>query len=88
MVAFNVPGLLIPYPYAMNNHQEKNGAVISKKIGGAVMLKESELQNNFLKLLNHILGKQMEVCLAMKQALKASNMRHGRSLIELIEEEL
>lgn len=88
MVAYSVPAILIPYPFATNNHQEKNGDVISKKIGGAVMLKESELEENLPRLLHHLLGNQQEVCHAMRSALQASRMRQKKTLAELVEEEL
>lgn len=88
MIAFTVPGILIPYPFAMNNHQEKNGEIISKKIGGAAMLKESELEGHLVRLLKHILGNRQEVCHAMRCALGNTKMRQGPSLVELIEEEL
>ncbi len=35
------PAILVPYPYATNNHQEKNARVLSDK-GGAVLIKDSE----------------------------------------------
>lgn len=42
-IEFEVPGILIPYPYAMDNHQEKNADFMVKTIGGAVKICECDL---------------------------------------------
>ena len=38
MIEFVVPAILIPFPFATDNHQMKNGSFISSKIGGAYLL--------------------------------------------------
>lgn len=40
---FEVPGLLIPYPHATDNHQEKNADFLIDAVGSAWKLLESEL---------------------------------------------
>jgi len=40
-----LPAILIPYPYATQNHQEANARFLARR-GGAVMIKESSLINN------------------------------------------
>lgn len=40
---FEVPGILIPYPYATNGHQEKNADFLVNKIKGAIKLLERDL---------------------------------------------
>lgn len=47
-VEFQVPGILIPYPYAMDNHQEKNADFMVQEIGGAIKLLERDLTPNSL----------------------------------------
>lgn len=42
LIRFAVPALCIPYPYAAENHQEKNGEFFSQKIGGGRMLLQQE----------------------------------------------
>jgi UDP-N-acetylglucosamine--N-acetylmuramyl-(pentapeptide) pyrophosphoryl-undecaprenol N-acetylglucosamine transferase len=39
---FEVPGLLIPYPYATDNHQEKNADFLVNDVKGALKLLESQ----------------------------------------------
>ena len=43
LAAFEVPGILIPFPYATNDHQKKNALFMENQVGGAVHLNESEL---------------------------------------------
>ena len=42
------PSILIPYPYASDNHQEINAKVLEDR-GAAVMIKESEFNNSLLE---------------------------------------
>jgi UDP-N-acetylglucosamine--N-acetylmuramyl-(pentapeptide) pyrophosphoryl-undecaprenol N-acetylglucosamine transferase len=46
--AFEVPGILIPYPYATGDHQQKNARFMEKEVGGAVCLNESTLNASIL----------------------------------------
>ncbi len=45
-----IPAILIPYPYAAHNHQEKN-ALYSANCGGALMMREEEIFSQRDKLL-------------------------------------
>lgn len=40
---FEVPGILIPYPFAADNHQESNALFMVEKVGGAYMRRERHL---------------------------------------------
>jgi len=40
---FEVPGILIPYPYATENHQEKNADFYVETVGGGVKLVQANL---------------------------------------------
>jgi len=44
---FGLPGILIPYPYAADDHQSRN-AQIFVQANAAILLKESELSGNLL----------------------------------------
>lgn len=55
---FEVPGILIPYPYATENHQEKNADFLVNDVKGAVKMLEHELSSIMLfqeidHLINH-----------------------------------
>jgi UDP-N-acetylglucosamine--N-acetylmuramyl-(pentapeptide) pyrophosphoryl-undecaprenol N-acetylglucosamine transferase len=45
--AFSLPGILIPFPYAADDHQSRN-AEIFKHAGAALVLKESDLSAELL----------------------------------------
>ncbi len=45
--AFSLPGILIPFPYAANDHQTRN-AEIYARADAAILLKESEISGEFL----------------------------------------
>jgi undecaprenyldiphospho-muramoylpentapeptide beta-N-acetylglucosaminyltransferase len=45
--AFSLPGVLIPFPYAANDHQTRN-AEIYARAEAAILLKESEISGEFL----------------------------------------
>jgi UDP-N-acetylglucosamine--N-acetylmuramyl-(pentapeptide) pyrophosphoryl-undecaprenol N-acetylglucosamine transferase len=56
LAAFGLPSLLIPYPYAADDHQTRN-AEIYAQAKAAVMLKESELVDDLLgKKIQQLLG--------------------------------
>lgn len=40
---FEVPCILIPYPFATDNHQDKNADFLVKTVGGAVKFSEAEI---------------------------------------------
>lgn len=45
---FEVPGILIPYPYATDNHQDKNADFLVNVVGGAVKFAEKDLTPSLL----------------------------------------
>ena len=47
LTALGVPAIIVPSPYVVNNHQEKNARVL-EKAGGAVLLIEKETSGNEL----------------------------------------
>jgi UDP-N-acetylglucosamine--N-acetylmuramyl-(pentapeptide) pyrophosphoryl-undecaprenol N-acetylglucosamine transferase len=45
--AFSLPGILIPFPYAADDHQSRNAEIFARA-GAAIVLKESELSGELL----------------------------------------
>jgi UDP-N-acetylglucosamine--N-acetylmuramyl-(pentapeptide) pyrophosphoryl-undecaprenol N-acetylglucosamine transferase len=45
---FEVPGILVPYPFATDNHQEKNADFLVKTVGGAIKCIEKDLTPELL----------------------------------------
>lgn len=50
LIYFNLPALIIPYPYAAANHQVENARALVES-GAAVMVQESETDNKFAETL-------------------------------------
>lgn len=41
-IEYEVPGILVPFPFATDNHQEKNADFMVETVGGAIKVKESD----------------------------------------------
>ena len=41
---FGIPAVLVPYPHARDNHQQKNAEIIAET-GGAIIMDDKDLQN-------------------------------------------
>ncbi|WP_068470147.1 undecaprenyldiphospho-muramoylpentapeptide beta-N-acetylglucosaminyltransferase [Candidatus Protochlamydia phocaeensis] len=81
---FEVPGILIPYPYATDQHQDKNADFLVETVKGAVKCKEADLVAKELGRLIQLysLKSYLE---PMRQAIQAYKQRPNRlTLCELI----
>ncbi len=69
-IEFNVPGILIPYPYAAEDHQEKNASFVEEKIRGGVKLSEKSLTpKQFVSVIESLLDQQQRRLKWMKKSL-------------------
>ncbi len=74
---FEVPGILIPYPFATDNHQEKNADFLVETVGGGIKLLEQTLTSIRLKEeLNQVL--QTAKLAQMSQAIQAYKQQTTR----------
>ena len=79
-IEFCVPSILIPYPYATEDHQEKNATFLEEEVGGGVKLLEKELSAERLILVIESLLKEHHCRLKlMKKALKEFKQSEDRS---------
>jgi UDP-N-acetylglucosamine--N-acetylmuramyl-(pentapeptide) pyrophosphoryl-undecaprenol N-acetylglucosamine transferase len=81
---FEVPGILIPYPYATDKHQEKNADFLVDTVGSAWKLLENQLTS---KLLSETIESlyRVEQFLFFKKALADYKKRaHQTTLCQLI----
>lgn len=70
---YEVPGILIPYPYAMDNHQEKNADSLAARTGGVIRIRESELTSQILAdQLASLFANDAQQLLHMQQALASA----------------
>lgn len=69
LTARGVPAILVPYPYAAENHQEHNAQVLEKN-GAAVIIRDAELTSELLLSVIESLLSDPQKRLAMAQASK------------------
>lgn len=73
LTAKGIPSILIPYPYAAENHQEHNARVLEKE-GAAVVIRDSELTGNILAdTIERIIAEPEKL-----QQMAAASQRLGR----------
>lgn len=76
---FEVPGILIPYPQAADNHQDKNADFMVKTVGGAIKLIEADLDTaNLAKAIEALLKNNQTKLNEMKESIK-NYKRHSRA---------
>ena len=80
------PSILIPYPFASDNHQELNAKALDD-IGAAVMVKESEFKDNILEnKIFKIISSSEKINLLKRNALKFSTKNSSSLIKEKIKE--
>lgn len=73
-IAFEVPGILIPFPKATDNHQTKNALFVEKQVGGAVICHEKELNVARMK---HVLEEMADECRLKMMSTAISAFKKG-----------
>jgi UDP-N-acetylglucosamine--N-acetylmuramyl-(pentapeptide) pyrophosphoryl-undecaprenol N-acetylglucosamine transferase len=84
LAALGKPSILIPYPYAANQHQEIN-ALSLVKAGGAEMVRQSELTG---KVLAHIIMKYMHDPVALEDMGRRVRTMARRDATQVIVDQL
>ncbi len=81
---FEVPGILIPYPHATDQHQDKNADFFTETVGGGVKCAEGEATGQVIADL--LIERIQANCLSeMKRALAAYKQRPNQlTLCELV----
>ncbi len=69
LIYFDLPALVVPYPYAAANHQAENARSLVES-GTAVMVLESEMREKFRGELANLLDKPEQVA-AMRERMRA-----------------
>lgn len=85
---FEVPGILIPYPYAMDNHQEANADFMVDIVKGAVKYPEKKLDADQLaQTIEELLANDADELKEMQQAMQyyKRNAR-ARTLLSVVNE--
>lgn len=85
---FEVPSLLVPYPHAADNHQQKNAAFFSCQVGGGVTHAEEAFSSVLLaKALRDLLSNGQAGLHNMQEAISTYKQKiRRRDLCDVIEE--
>lgn len=88
LLEFEVPGILIPYPHAIDNHQQANADLLANQFGGAIRISEADLTAEVLtKLLEQLLADDGARLREMRESLqRAKRKRTQTSLCDHVME--
>lgn len=81
LTALGLPSILIPYPYAAENHQEYNARALADR-GAAIMIKDSQLTGELL--LNHIDNLFSQPQRLAEMAEKSAALGRPQALTEIL----
>jgi UDP-N-acetylglucosamine--N-acetylmuramyl-(pentapeptide) pyrophosphoryl-undecaprenol N-acetylglucosamine transferase len=85
LAAFALPAILIPYPYAADDHQTRN-AEIFVEAKAAFLLKESELTDDSLgRKIQQLLSKPETLCAMSEAAAKLAPRNAAELVVETME---
>lgn len=90
MIYHEVPSILVPYPFAQDQHQLANAKFMSQRVGGGLLLPENHLSKESLSyLFERLLMNKRTTLRAMKQALRAYKKKtEDKTLLQVILKEL
>lgn len=88
-IKFGTPGILIPYPYGSEDHQEMNAEFLTGQVGAGIKLFEKHLSEaSLLTAIEDIINHSQEKLIEMKQNLNRYKMgMTTRSLSSVIFQE-
>lgn len=79
ILTFEVPAILIPFPFAADQHQLKNAQIFQKKIGGGIYFHENSISTTSLAEAIHRLSNlNSQERLKMKEAIQAYKVRQKK----------
>ncbi|MDF2523829.1 MAG: murG [Clostridiales bacterium] len=88
ITALGKPSILIPFPYAADNHQEYNARALEKKGAAIVMLEkdltQEDLKDNVLKLLNDKKKLEQTALNSKKLGVRNATEKIGELISELL----
>ncbi len=76
LIRFAVPALLIPYPFAAEDHQRKNGEYLSRLGGARVLVQAQASEERLVEELEALLGEAGE----RRERLRAAYEEDGRKI--------
>ncbi|HBY57086.1 MAG TPA: undecaprenyldiphospho-muramoylpentapeptide beta-N-acetylglucosaminyltransferase [Candidatus Atribacteria bacterium] len=82
--AYGLPAILIPYPFATNNHQEYNARILESE-GAAILILEKDLSGERLaKALFNLINDKKQLEIMSKKSKKLGNLNSAKKIIDFI----
>ncbi len=74
-IEFGTPGILIPYPYGSENHQEKNATFLTEQVGAGITLFEKSLsEDSLISAIEDLINHSQQKLIVMKKNLNRYKM--------------
>jgi UDP-N-acetylglucosamine--N-acetylmuramyl-(pentapeptide) pyrophosphoryl-undecaprenol N-acetylglucosamine transferase len=85
LAAFSLPSILIPYPYAAEDHQTRNAEIFARA-DAAILLKESDLTGDVLaKLIQELTGDAARLARMCENSAKLASKNAAALVVETME---
>ncbi len=85
LTALGLPSILVPYPYAAENHQEHNARALAER-GAAVMINDAELTGDvLLEHIKQLLSSPQALHRMAEESLKLGKPQALEDILELID---
>lgn len=89
LMTFEVPAVLIPYPYAADDHQKKNAEIMQKEVRGARLMLEADLSaENLYTLLHELMVGENLALKEMQKSIAHYKLRGQKSELSHVVSEI
>lgn len=87
-IEFEIPGILLPFPYASDQHQEENARFMEETVQGAVHMPERKVNAQMLSdLLMDLVGEDQKKLKAMRENIRRYKTESlGKDLCSVVQE--
>ncbi|MEA1939462.1 MAG: undecaprenyldiphospho-muramoylpentapeptide beta-N-acetylglucosaminyltransferase [Candidatus Caldatribacteriota bacterium] len=84
VTAHGLPTILIPYPYATNNHQGFNARILEKNGAAEIIIEEKLTGKTLAKILFDLLKNKNKLEMMAKKSKKLGNVNSAKKIIDFI----
>lgn len=82
--AYGIPAILIPYPYATNNHQEINARILEREGAAVVILEENLSGEKLAKVLVDLIKDKNKLEIMAKKSIELDKVDSAAKIINII----
>ena len=82
--AYGLPAILIPYPFATNNHQECNARILENEKAAILILEESLSGERLAKILYQLINDKKKLEIMSKKSKKLGNLNSAKKIVDFI----